>query len=72
MSPDLERLIGRAVVDKKFRKQLLKDADKAIADAGFTLTPEEVAQVKDAIARRGKDDKKIDDDMELARRSAWK
>jgi Ribosomally synthesized peptide prototyped by Frankia Franean1_4349. len=72
MSPDLERLIGRAVVDKKFRKQLLKDPDKAIADAGFSLTAEELAQVKDAAANRGKDEKKVDDDLELARRSAWK
>ncbi len=48
MSPDLERLIGRAVTDKAFRDKLLdpKQTDQAIKD--FNLSSEEVKRVKEA------------------------
>ena len=51
MSPDLERLIGRAVADKSFRDQLLNDPDGAIQAAGLSLSPDEVDQVKQGIGK---------------------
>jgi hypothetical protein len=43
---ELERLVGRAILDPKFRERLLADPEKAIQDEGFDLTPEEVELVK--------------------------
>lgn len=43
---ELERLIGRAVLDPEFRERLLVDPEKAIQEEGFDLTPEEVDLVK--------------------------
>jgi hypothetical protein len=74
VSPDLERLIGRAILDKDFRKQLLDDPDKAIADAGFTLTPDEMDKVRDAARKNaGRDAGQIDQqlDFEATRSGAW-
>jgi RNA polymerase-interacting CarD/CdnL/TRCF family regulator len=44
---DLERLIGRAVLNPKFRERLLADPEKTIRDKGFELTEEEMAQIKE-------------------------
>ncbi len=52
MSPELERLIGRAVVDKKFRTKLFDDPDGAVRDGGFKLDPGEMDQVRDAVKER--------------------
>ncbi|MCL4297394.1 MAG: Franean1_4349 family RiPP [Anaerolineae bacterium] len=46
MSPDLERLVGRAVMDKAFRDKLLADPEGAVKEAGFKLTPEEMSNLK--------------------------
>ncbi len=46
MSPDLERLIGRAITDKAFRDKLLADPDAVMED--FKLTDDEKQQVKKA------------------------
>ena len=43
---DLERLIGRAVLDPKFRESLLADPEKAIREAGFELSDDEMAALK--------------------------
>jgi hypothetical protein len=53
VSPDFERLVGRAVTDEEFRKRLINDPDGTIKDAGFSLTEEETKQIHDAIARSG-------------------
>jgi hypothetical protein len=45
-SKDLERLIGRAVLDQKFRERLFADPEKAIREAGFELSDEEMAALK--------------------------
>jgi hypothetical protein len=74
VSPDLERLIGRAILDKAFRKQLLDDPDKAVADAGFTLTPDEMDKVRDAArknAQRGAGSLDQQLDFEATRSGAW-
>jgi len=51
MSPDLERLIGRAVVDKDFRDKLLANPEDAIRDAGFNLPHDEMDNVKKGISK---------------------
>jgi hypothetical protein len=57
MSPELERLVGRIVLDPAFRKELLTDPDGAITRGGFSLTPDELQQVRDAVkARDGQGD----------------
>ena len=43
---DLERLIGRAVLDPKFRESLFADPEKAIREAGFDLSDEEMDALK--------------------------
>lgn len=68
MSPELERLVGRAILDKQFRKQLLDDPDGAVQAGGFNLTPEELQQVRDAAQDRGKKKDKIDEQIDAAAR----
>jgi hypothetical protein len=43
---DLERLVGRAILDPEFRQRLFVDPERAIQEGGFDLTPEEVELVK--------------------------
>lgn len=51
MSPDFERLIGRAILDEEFRKRLLADLDEAIKEAGFNLTEDEMNKIREAAKR---------------------
>jgi hypothetical protein len=51
MSPEFERLIGRAVMDKEFREQLISDPEGAAKAAGFNLSDAEVGELKSAIDR---------------------
>ena len=44
---DLERLIGRAVLDAKFRESLFADPEKAVREAGFELSDEEMAALSE-------------------------
>jgi hypothetical protein len=46
MNQDFERLIGRAVIDKKFRDALLANPEDAVTEAGFKLNNEEMEQLK--------------------------
>lgn len=72
MSPELERLVGRAVLDKQFRKQLLDDPDAAVQSGGFNLSADELQQVREAAQARGKKRDKIDEQIDdAARGSAW-
>jgi hypothetical protein len=43
---DLERLVGRAVLDAEFRERLFADPDKALREEGFDLTDEEMTALK--------------------------
>ena len=43
---DLERLIGRAVLDAQFREKLFDDPERAIREGGFDLTEEEIAHLQ--------------------------
>jgi len=52
---DLERLIGRAVLDPKFRESLLADPEKAIREGGFELSEEEMAALKKIDPQKARD-----------------
>ena len=43
---ELHELIGRSVADPEFRAALLEDAEKALAEAGYELTEEQLAALK--------------------------
>jgi hypothetical protein len=45
MTPELERLVGRAMLDKEFRDTLLANPAATATKAGFTLSPEEIANL---------------------------
>lgn len=49
MSPDFERLIGRAVLDPDFRKRLLDDPDAAAKEAGLQPAPDEMERLRKAL-----------------------
>lgn len=51
MSPDFERLIGRAVTDKEFRDAVLADPEQAARDAGLQLDSKELDQIKENVSR---------------------
>jgi hypothetical protein len=44
-SKDLERLVGRAILDPEFRKRLFADPEAVIRREGYQLSPEEMAQL---------------------------
>ena len=52
---DLERLIGRAVLDPKFREQLFTDPEKAIREGDFDLSDEEMAALKKVDPQEARD-----------------
>ena len=52
---DLERLIGRAVLDPKFRESVFADPEKAIREAGFELSDEEMAALKEIDLQKARD-----------------
>jgi hypothetical protein len=52
---DLERLIGRAVLDPKFRESLFADPEKAIREGGFDLSDEEMAALKTIDPQKARD-----------------
>ncbi len=45
-SKDLERLVGRTVLDADFRKRLFADPEAVIREEGYDLTPDEMAQLQ--------------------------
>ncbi|NNJ11855.1 Franean1_4349 family RiPP [Chloroflexales bacterium ZM16-3] len=71
MSPDLERLIGRAVIDQKFRDELLKDPDAAIANSGLKLSDDEIKKVKAAAEARRVDSAGTNRNLDAAKGTQW-
>jgi hypothetical protein len=61
VSPELERLIGRAVIDKEFRTKLFDDPDRTVQAEGFKLDPGEMDQVREAIRQRKQQGFALDD-----------
>lgn len=51
MSPDLERLIGRAATSKPFRDELLADVDQAVKNSGLSLSTDELNELKASIEK---------------------
>ena len=45
---EMYELLGRALVDAEFRTSLAADPAKAVAEAGFELTEEQVAGLKES------------------------
>jgi hypothetical protein len=72
VSPELERLVGRAILDPTFRKQLFDDPDGTIKSAGFSLSEDEVKQVREAIRQRSLMGQSLDDKInEAAAGGTW-
>ena len=46
MSVDLERLVGRAILDRDFRGKLVTEPEAAIKDSGLMISAEEMVNVK--------------------------
>lgn len=60
VSPDFERLVGRAILDPDFRKQLLDDPDGTVKGAGFSITPDELEGIHRAAKDRAATDQQLD------------
>ncbi len=43
---EIHELIGRTVADPDFRASLMEDPEKAVKDAGYDLTEEQLAALK--------------------------
>lgn len=73
MSPELERVIGKAVVDQAFREALLDNPKKAVDDAGISLSKDDEKTLKDGIKELNKKVKKKDelDTIFAAARGGW-
>ncbi len=72
MSPDLERVIGRAVTNKEFRDELLADPEGAVNKAKLKLSKEEIADLKAGVARAKTKMTPEQIDQQLVLQSAWK
>lgn len=68
MSPDFERLVGRAILDPRFRKQLLDDPDGTVKGGGFSITQEELQTLHNAAKDRAATDNRLDG---LGVQSVW-
>lgn len=51
MNSELERLIGRAVLDPEFRGQVLDDPEGAAKAGGFDLADDDLNQLRDIVGR---------------------
>jgi hypothetical protein len=67
MSPDLERVIGRAVTDKKFRDDLLADPEGTVKKAGLTPSTAEMDKLKAGVEKIKKDKTSAQLDEQLLR-----
>lgn len=43
---DIERLIGKAIIEPEFLRELLQDPEAAARRAGISLTPDEVEAIR--------------------------
>jgi len=49
---DVERLVGRAILDAEFRERLFADPEATIREEGFNLTEREMAALKTVDAEK--------------------
>jgi hypothetical protein len=52
VSPDFERLVGRAILDPEFRRKLLDDPDGTVDAEGFAISEAERDQIRQAAKDR--------------------
>ncbi|WP_298816662.1 Franean1_4349 family RiPP [Chloroflexus sp.] len=71
MSPDFERLIGRAALDPAFRKRLLDDPDAAAKEAGLQPDPAEMDRLRKALADPVQRQRIADLDRQTQSLSGW-
>jgi hypothetical protein len=45
-SKDLERLVGRTILDAEFRERLFADPETVVRQEGYDLSPDEMAQLQ--------------------------
>lgn len=74
MSPELEQVIGKAVIDQDFRKKLLANPDQVedvIKGAGIELKPDELDQVRKAAKERAQDPDATNKALDATAGSVW-
>lgn len=73
MSPELEQVIGKAVMDPDFREALLDNPKKAVDDAGITLSKDDEKTLKEGVKELTKKVKKKDelDTIFASARGTW-
>ncbi|NTV62040.1 MAG: Franean1_4349 family RiPP [Oscillochloris sp.] len=71
MSPELERVIGKAVIDTDFRKKLLDNPDEAIKGEGIELKDDELDLVRKAAKERAQNLDATNKALDTAAGSAW-
>jgi hypothetical protein len=49
---DVERLVGRAILDAEFRERLFADPEATVREEGFNLTKKEMAALKEVDAEK--------------------
>ena len=49
VSTNLERIMGRAMLDEAFRTQLFTDLEVAVRETGLSLSDAEMAQIESAV-----------------------
>lgn len=68
-SKDLERLVGRAILDREFRERLFADPETVIRQEGYDLTADEVAQLQKVDKEKAM---ALAEEMEAVPEETWK
>jgi hypothetical protein len=71
MSPELERLIGKAVMDKDFRKKVMSNLDEALKEAGISLSDDEKTRVSKATKDHAKEIADAGSALDAAKGGTW-
>jgi hypothetical protein len=71
MSSELERLVGKAVLDKDFRKKVIDDLDGALKEAGISLSDDEKKRVSQATKDHAKEIADAGSALDAAKGGTW-
>ena len=66
---DVERLVGRAILDAEFRERLFADPEATVREEGFDLTKKEMAALKTVDAEKAR---ALASELEATPTSTWK
>ena len=66
---DVERLVGRAILDAEFRERLFADPEKTVREEGFNLNKKEMAALKEVDAEKAMT---LASELESTPKAAWK